>query len=145
MGQYIAISWYIKIMIQYRYKFKSHQCIKYRDISMYQYQYIQYCIHNILYSLADALFWINYCALQLSALQLNNFREQKKVMSICQNLLIHTVLYHHYHTIYRCIVILRRQYIDTCKSCIVPPLMETHFHWYQTCMYYTTQLNSHFH
>jgi len=42
---YIAISWYIKTVIQYRYKFKSHQYIKYRDVSTYQYQYIQYCIH----------------------------------------------------------------------------------------------------
>jgi len=73
----------------------------------------------ILYSLADALFRINYCTLQLSALQLNNFREQKMVMSICQNLIIHTVLY---CAICYCIGILRRQYIDTCKSCIVPSL-----------------------
>ena len=46
-------------------------------------------------------------------------------MFVCQNLLKHTVLY---CAIYRCIVILRRQYIDTCKSCIVPSLLCSYLH-----------------
>ena len=73
-----------------------------------------------LYLLAVALFWINYCTLQLSALQLNNFREQKKVMSILCHLskptnthcsvLCNILLYHD----------IKKQYIETCKTCIVP-------------------------
>jgi len=118
---YITILWwYIKTVIQYWYKFKSHRYIEYPDISMYQYQYIQYCIHIYTVFIGwYALLWINYCTLQLSGLQLNNFREQKKVTFVCQNLLIDTILY---RAIYCCIMILRRQYIDTHKSCIVPSL-----------------------
>ena len=44
----------------------------------------------------------------------------KKVLFICKNQLIHTLLY---CTIYRCIVIQKQQYIDTPKSCIVAPLV----------------------
>jgi len=94
------ISWYINILIS-----------------------IDSILHTyILYSVADALSWIDYCTLQLSALQLYNFREQKKVMSICQNLLIYIVL-----AIYVSLYCdIKKEYIDTCRSCIVPSLLHNY-------------------
>ena len=70
---------------------------------------------------------MKFFALQLSIFQLNRFREHIKGyvhLSNLPNQLIHTVLY---RVIYRCIVILRGHYIDTCKSCIVASLMHIHF------------------
>ena len=46
---------------------------------------------------------------------------------------------------YRCIVIFRKQYIDTCKSCIVPSLVPAPHDAYSrliTCSYITTNTNS---
>ena len=51
-----------------------------------------------------------------------------KVLFIGKNQLIYTLLY---CTIYRCIVIQKRQYIDTPKSCIVTPPMFTESHGIQ--------------
>jgi len=44
----------------------------------------------------------------------------KKVLFICKNLLIHTILH---RPIYCCIVIQKRQYIDPPKLCIIAPLI----------------------
>ena len=76
MGQYIDMSFYHMT----HYKFQSHPLIEYHDILRYGYQLSQYYIH-ILISVADVIL-NDYCVLQLLVLQLNNFREQIKTMSI---------------------------------------------------------------
>jgi len=121
MGQYIDISPYHDTLRQWYSIDTNSSHINILNIVIYQCMctnaFNTVNIHTVF--IDNALFWIYYCTLQLSALQLNNFREQKKVTSICQNLLIDTVLY---CAIYHCIMILRRQHINMCKSCIVPSL-----------------------
>ena len=66
------------------YKFWSYQYIEYHD-NIDVLVPIESILHTycILISVADAIL-NDYCVLQLSILQLNNFREQIKTMSICQ-------------------------------------------------------------
>jgi len=126
MWQYIDISPYHDTLRQWYSIDTNSSHIHTSNIVIYQhigtntYIYTAYIYTACIYTVFIG--WINYCTLQLSALQLNNFREQKKVMSICQNLLIYTVLY---HAIYRCIMILWRQCIGMCKLCIIPSLVLT--------------------
>ena len=66
----------------------------------------------------------SFTALQLfSAYRKLSFT--KKVLFICKNQLIHTLLYRTI-ILYRCIMIQKRQYIDTPKLCIVAPLTHDH-------------------
>ena len=88
---YITVLWYIKTVIQYQYKFKSHHYIEYCDILTYWYQYIQYCIHicdwiweklasTHIYKYIDIQFWnIKY-----------NISWECKELLVCLSLWIHS-------------------------------------------------------
>ena len=69
----------------------------------------------------------------------------KKVLFICKNQLI-TVLY---HPIYHCIVIQKRQYINTTKLCIIIPLVHMYAEeiiivWHLTFSDQFGQMSEHF-
>ena len=132
---YVVVSWYIKKMIQYWYKLwlsepstvyhESFAAEKFHD-KLYMQTFMKKLSRNHMW-IIFVIFIFEQHHLELSYKKLlRTCKKHENVKLFClETFMAYGILY---HAIHHYIVILRGQYIDTCKSCIIPSLVKMWLH-----------------